>query len=129
MRTKCHRHALHESEAIEVVHITWPPGSESKPHDHGISHGKIKVLKGKVFCLVFDKETKKFLRREVFKTGDTLMETPDIIHIMGNDSKTEPVETLHVYTPKLVMKYYPLRIFKWPGMPKKKRRRNRRPLN
>ena len=129
MRRKYKRHVIYGSDSAEVVHITLPPGVVTPPHDHGVSHGRIRVLKGKVFCLVFDKETKKFLRREVFGAGETLMETPDIIHIMGNESKTEPAETIHVYTPKLVMKNYPLRLFKWPGKPKlkRKRRKDRKP--
>lgn len=130
MAKKSDRHVLFESEQTEVAHIKWPPGSVSRPHDHGVSYGRIKVLKGVVFCLTFDKETKKFLGRSLFKAGETLIETPNIIHIMGNDSKTESAETVHVYTPKLVMKYYPLKLFKWPGMPrsvKRKKVKKRKP--
>ncbi|TSC89726.1 MAG: hypothetical protein G01um10143_216 [Parcubacteria group bacterium Gr01-1014_3] len=126
MVKKYDRHVLHENPKIEVVHIKWPPGAESRPHDHGKSYGKVKVLSGKVFQLVFDKKTKKFLRRDVMVAGDVMIETPDLIHIMGNDSKTEIAETLHVYTPKLVMKYYSLAMFKWPGMPKLKKKRRRK---
>ncbi len=126
MPRKYDRHVLHENPKIEVAHLKWPPGAESRPHDHGKSYGKVKVLSGKIFEIVFDKKTKKFLRRDCYIAGDVVVETPDTIHIMGNDSKTEFAETLHVYTPKLVMKYYPLRMFKWPGMPKLKRKKPKR---
>ena len=91
---------------IEVVEITWPPGIKSPPHDHGKSHGLVRVLKGQIFQEIYDKSTRRFLRQERFQTGESFIETPDIIHIMGNESKQEPAITIHCYMPPLKMNVY-----------------------
>jgi predicted metal-dependent enzyme (double-stranded beta helix superfamily) len=99
------RKVLYRDKKIEIVLCTWPPGSESKFHDHGKSVGKILVLKGFVFNRAYSKSRKMWLPVVVHTENDTIVETPDIIHTMGNCSDKE-AQTLHWYSPPLKMKIY-----------------------
>ena len=108
------RIVLYANAILEVVRIIWLPGSKSKPHDHGISTGKIWVVKGQIFQKVFTKSTKELINTLVYEPGETITETPEIIHIMGNPSMNEEAETLHVYSPPLKMTDYELAELKFP---------------
>jgi predicted metal-dependent enzyme (double-stranded beta helix superfamily) len=99
------RKSLLDDPSVEVVLITWPPGSRSVAHDHGKSSGIIRVIKGKIYQDVYAKKNKKFIKRITYGKDDIIVETPDLIHIMGNASKT-PSQSLHIYTPKLKMNYF-----------------------
>ncbi len=99
------RRVILNKNGVEAVLITWPAGSESFFHDHGKSHGVVRVLKGKIKEEVYAKKDKKFLKESVFKKGETCIETPDIIHKMSNPFKTEAV-SMHLYAPNLKMKTY-----------------------
>jgi len=100
------RKVLYRDKNVEVVLVTWPKESCSFAHDHGRSVGLIRVLAGQVFQDVYKYKTKKFVGRLKYKKRDSFMETPDLIHIMGNSSRTKVAQTLHVYTPPLEMKTY-----------------------
>lgn len=100
------RTTLYADDKVEVVLIEWPPGVHSAAHDHGTSHGMIRILEGAVYCDNYSKKTRQFTSRLVGRTGDMLFETPDIVHIMGNNSKIKRALALHVYTPPLKMKVY-----------------------
>ncbi len=95
------RQLLLDKGKYEVLEVTWPPGAKSEFHDHGISCGMIMVLEGKIFQKVYDKKTKKFLFHKTYKAGDVILETPDIIHQMGNVSNKKPAKSIHVYAPPL----------------------------
>ena len=47
----------------------------------------------------------QFSRHVDYKSGEMFLETPDIIHVMGNRSK-RMAQTLHFYSPPLTMKNY-----------------------
>lgn len=100
------RTVLYADDKVDVVLIEWPPGVQSAPHDHGTSHGMIRVLEGAVFCDNFSKKTKRFQTRLIGRAGDMLYETPDIVHVMGNHSKEKWARAVHIYTPPLKMKTY-----------------------
>ncbi len=100
------RKILFKTKDVEVVLITWPPGSRTPFHDHGKSHGLVRILKGEIAEEVFDKKTRKFLRRVVYKKEGACFESPDIIHRMLSASKTKIAESIHIYTPRLKMKNY-----------------------
>ena len=100
------RTILYADDKAEVILIEWPPGARSAAHDHGTSHGMIRVLEGVVYCDNFSKKAKQFTSHLVGRKGDILFETPDIIHIMGNNSETERALAVHIYTPPLTMKIY-----------------------
>lgn len=99
------RDILYKDKQVEVVLVTWPPHSRSVVHAHGTSFGLIRVLKGKVYQDVYSGKTKKFLQRLRYGKGQTINETPDLIHVMGNSS-SKPAQTLHIYTPPLKMQFY-----------------------
>lgn len=107
------RKVLHKDANTEIILITWPKGSVSLPHDHGISSGCIAVVEGSVFHDVFSKKTKKFLKSEKFDAGSFLKETPDIIHIMGNTSKAKIAKTIHMYSPPLKMTAYKKEVLRY----------------
>ena len=100
------RTVLHKDKYVEVVVITWPKNSRSAAHDHGESSGLIRVLSGNIYQDVYHKKTRRFIERLKYKKGDTLVETPDLIHIMGNASQTKSAQALHIYTPPLKMKVF-----------------------
>jgi len=100
------RETRYKDDDVEVVLITWPPECVSRKHDHGESHGMIRVLSGKIFEKRYKKEDGTFLGRFEYVEGDVVIEIPDIAHIMGNASTEEDAQTLHCYTPLLQMTFY-----------------------
>ncbi|MDO8466645.1 MAG: cysteine dioxygenase family protein [bacterium] len=102
------REVLYADAKMEIVRIVWLPGSKSRPHDHGKSHGVTIVLKGSVFEKVFDKKTKMFLRSEIHPANlnASFDESPRLIHIIGNARPDMEAITLHIYMPPLKMKFY-----------------------
>ena len=100
------RKITYKDDLVEVVEITWPVGSRSVAHDHGNSHGLVRVLAGRIFCDTYNKATKQFKERIEASVGEVLLETPDIIHVMGNASESEEARTVHIYTPPLTMTRY-----------------------
>lgn len=106
MQPSYERNIIYRDKHVEVALITWPAESQSKAHDHGKSSGLIRVLRGSIFQDVYSLKTKKFIKHLVYKKNDAIVETPDLIHVMGNNSKTAPAQTLHIYTPPLKMKFY-----------------------
>jgi predicted metal-dependent enzyme (double-stranded beta helix superfamily) len=104
------KHILFQEGRSEVLEVDWPVGAKSDFHDHGVSSGRIIVVCGKIFQKVHDKKTKKFLFQKVYGPGEVILETPDIIHQMGNASKSKPAKSIHVYLPPLdTMMCYDLR--------------------
>lgn len=101
------REILYKDDKCELVLITWPPGSQSVPHDHGISQGYIYVVSGKVKQHIYDKTTKKKISVAYNYAGETFSEPQNIIHIMENGSETEEAITIHMYTPPVNMSQYP----------------------
>jgi predicted metal-dependent enzyme (double-stranded beta helix superfamily) len=100
------RQVLYKDKDVEVVLVEWPPQSCSRAHAHGVSSGLIRVLSGQIFQDVYKLKNKKFVKRLSYKKNETMVETPDLIHIMGNNSRTKSAQTLHIYTPPLQMQYY-----------------------
>lgn len=97
---KIDREIIHRDEIMEIVVITWLPGAETMPHDHGNSSGHVSVVSGSVAEEVFDKDTKKYLGIKIYQTGDYMVETPDTIHIMRNPGKNV-ARTVHTYFPPM----------------------------
>lgn len=102
------REIVFQNEDAELVKVTWPKGSSSVAHDHGESHGLIRILEGEIYQKIFDKETKRFLTESVHGKGEVFLESPDMIHIMGNSSSEKVAVTLHYYSPRLKMESYDL---------------------
>src|SRR5579864_2210139 len=80
------REIIKLDDKMEEVKITWPIASKSVAHSHGNSYGTMKVLEGEIYENRFHKLTGKFLGSFIYKKGDIVHETPDIIHVVGNKS-------------------------------------------
>lgn len=94
---------------MEAALLTWPPGSESRPHDHGRSRGTVMVLKGTVSEHLFSKRLGTLVgATRIHREGAVILEDGETAHVMGNRSKNVAV-TLHVYWPPLRMRYYSFR--------------------
>jgi len=96
-----HRTVLSEGDEFQHVQIFWEPGAATKPHHHGNSFGLIRVVEGVIAQHVYDRNTKKHIATTLHRKGDVIFETPDIIHIMRNNSKKKKAITRHYYTPPL----------------------------
>ena len=92
---------------VEVVEITWPPGSATPFHNHGASHGIGRVLAGSLqeHCMYSEKGASVVTYAE-YKKGGVFRESPKLIHCVWNPSKTKPARSVHVYTPLLRMKEF-----------------------
>jgi hypothetical protein len=106
------RKIVYKDKNVEVVLITWPKNSRSLGHDHGRSVGLIRVLSGQVYQDVYSKKTKKFIKRINYKVGDSIVETPALLHVMGNSSQKRTARALHIYTPPVKMRYYEDKVLK-----------------
>lgn len=93
---------------LEIILIIWPPSSRSCAHDHRQSWGWILLLWGSVFQKIFKKSTREYVKTQHYFWRRFFLETPKIIHIMGNSSSRHCALTIHFYWPrKLQMKTYP----------------------
>ena len=103
---KYHRNLLHRGEDYEIVVATWPRGTQTLPHDHGImgSCGIIRVLRGEIFNQVFSQENGTLIygRKHVHQTGELIPVTENLIHMMGFHSGTNAAMSLHIYSPIIV---------------------------
>jgi predicted metal-dependent enzyme (double-stranded beta helix superfamily) len=93
---------LARTEDVEVLVLGWLPGQRSPIHDHGLSHGYVKVLAGEgsddSFALVGDRAV--HAERRGFAEGAILEERPDQVHRVVNTSSNVLI-TLHAYAPCL----------------------------
>jgi len=93
---------LARTEDAELLVMGWLPGQRTPVHDHGLSHGFIKVLAGEgsddSFALLGERAV--LVQRRGFATGMVLEERPDQVHRLTNDSSNVLI-TLHAYSPAL----------------------------
>lgn len=99
------RKVVYQDDQLEVVICVWPPGSESKFHDHGRSEGIVFVTEGAVSNIVYDKKTGMKKIGSIRGPG-MILETPTMIHKMMNIDDKETAMTVHIYLPPLKMRYY-----------------------
>jgi predicted metal-dependent enzyme (double-stranded beta helix superfamily) len=100
------RLTLKSNDSYELVVITWPPGIGSDIHDHGIAGtcGAVRVLVGQLFNHMYT------IRDGIPEKGDGFVAAPgdiidihkDMVHQMGNRSRTEVAMSLHLYTPPIL---------------------------
>jgi quercetin dioxygenase-like cupin family protein len=80
----------HLCEHVEVVTITWPPGSRTPKHNHH-SNGEVEVFAGEVFEIDANGDV------TVHATGSAVFEPANgQAHIFGNSSN-EVAITIHRY--------------------------------
>jgi SAM-dependent methyltransferase/predicted metal-dependent enzyme (double-stranded beta helix superfamily) len=91
-------------EPFECVLINWPPGSESAIHHHQGFWGYVLCLEGEVENVeyLFDGATLTEHRSVRASRGGVLNEPDGAIHKIVNASNSEPLLTLHFYSPALV---------------------------
>lgn len=93
---------LARTDDAELLVMGWLPGQRTLIHDHGFSHGFVKVLAGEgsddSFALV--EERAVLAQRRGFAAGMLIEERPDQIHRLTNDSSNVLI-TLHAYSPAL----------------------------
>lgn len=105
------RKTLYQDDEVEVVDITWQPGAQTEPHDHGESHGIIRVIEGNIEEIRIPQNGAP-PEHHVYRKGDIVHETPDLVHIMRNGVKDGQSRTIHAYTPPLRMRTYPIEDIK-----------------
>jgi len=90
-----------------LIMIFWTPNGETRPHMHGDSRAKIKVLQGTLcqtnFTLMEPKRNlRKFFIGRTYDALDGIIdEYPDTIHSVKNSSKYDWAVSLHLFTPEL----------------------------
>lgn len=104
-KPKYKRTVIFENKDVEVILIDWEPGSETPIHDHGKSHGLVRVLRGSLTEELFSIFTLEKFYSEIYKKGSVALELPQNIHRMINAGKIS-AQSLHIYTPPLVMREY-----------------------
>lgn len=102
------RNVLAESERAQLVLIGWAPGQYSPAHDHGgdaENRCAVRVISGCGVEQRFELDTDGELvasGEERITQGDMVLNDGPDIHVLGCDeSCTEPLVTLHLYTPPL----------------------------
>lgn len=102
---KYKRAVVFQNKDVELILIDWEPGAETPVHDHGKSHGLIRVLKGNLTEDVFSIFTLEHAYSNVYKKGVVAVEFPGTIHRMKNSGKS-CAQSLHIYVPQLVMREF-----------------------
>ena len=87
--------------------IVWRPGSATGRHDHGRSHGAIRVLRGSLIERYWPEENDGAGRIRLVRRGATMEVPRGRGHDVGNAGPGLAV-SLHVYAPRLArMNFYP----------------------
>jgi hypothetical protein len=97
---------IFRSDDIEVWILTWPTGTSTSLHDHGISRGAFRVIRG---CLVEQLPIDGALRPATVPTGDIRTFDERHVHDVGNPFGSTAV-SVHAYSPPLrTQRYYDYR--------------------
>jgi hypothetical protein len=97
---------IFRSDDVEVWVLTWPTGTSTALHDHGISRGAFRVIRG---CLVEQLPIDGALRPAMVPTGDTRTFGEWHVHDVGNPFGSSAV-SVHAYSPPLqTQRYYDYR--------------------
>lgn len=90
-------------EPFEVVLIQWPPGVESAVHHHKGFWGAVVCLQGTVENVAFElKQDQLRISEIIHATERGIIAEPDgTLHKIKNASDSEPLVTLHFYSPAL----------------------------
>ncbi|MEK8127775.1 cysteine dioxygenase family protein [Paenibacillus filicis] len=97
------RKSLFHSDAMDVVLVHLPPGTQTWIHDHGRSVGCAVVLEGRLSNRIFTLDTYGFpqLQKEYsLAAGECLLAPKRQIHQMHNAGPDRTV-SLHIYSPAL----------------------------
>lgn len=104
------------SDWFDLLVICWKPGQASLIHDHSGSSCGFKILSGTSTETIYQRsgggnEVGDFVRpvsRRTYSVGELCLAQDQDIHRISNESATEELVTLHIYSPPLQMSYYAL---------------------
>lgn len=94
------RNPVFANDHLEVMVATWTRGTPCLPHDHGGSHGAVRVLQGQAHHRVWrirESALEEALAEKAAQ-GDVMACGPHLIHSMGDDGIEHGLMTLHLYT-------------------------------
>ena len=94
------RHVLFANDMFEGMVARWTPGVTCAPHDHGGSHGAVRVIAGEAVHTVWAVEQGELVAMETtrHRVGDVLPAPSHMIHSMQDGGAERPLITLHLYT-------------------------------
>lgn len=91
-------------DSADLWLLTWLPGQETEPHDHGFSAAAFRVLRGDLTEIRWSPDGSR--RERVLSAGSTQEVAPGVIHDVINRGP-EPAVSIHAYSPRLsFMRYY-----------------------
>lgn len=98
------RRCVSRNQQYEIALLTWAPGQSSVAHDHlGCTCG-LKILRGhaeeRTFCLGPDGQVRAKSCKKLTE-GGVSVDSAGTIHSIRNDSASELLISLHLYTPPL----------------------------
>ena len=105
------RNKLACSDWYEMLILCWRPGQESKVHDHQGSSCGFKVLKGTTTEVRYvpvapASDIVRPVGMQLYHVDDLVLAEDTEIHRVSNESETEELITLHIYSPPLCMNTY-----------------------
>jgi predicted metal-dependent enzyme (double-stranded beta helix superfamily) len=90
--------------------IAWGEASEVGVHDHGGSHGAIRVLLGSLveeYRMSLSQSARRQWRRRTIRSGQSIEIPPAHVHTVSNPASVAAL-SLHVYSPPLErMNFFP----------------------
>ncbi len=94
------RHVLFANDVLEGMVAQWTPGIPCAPHDHGGSHGAVRIISGEAVHTVWAVEEGQLVAMETTRhhAGDVLPAPSHMIHSMQDGGAERPLITLHLYT-------------------------------
>lgn len=111
-----HRNKIACSDWYDLLVICWKPGQASAIHDHTASSCGFKILTGVATEQVYERtgnrdDEGEFVRgvsQRSYACGEICLAQDQDIHRISNESASEKLVTLHVYSPPLHMSFYKL---------------------
>lgn len=97
------RNLLREGPGYQALILCWKPGQASPIHDHRGSACGVRVVQGTATEIVFEIGDGPMQEREThhLQAGGVCGSYDTDTHIVVNQHETDPLVTLHVYTPPL----------------------------
>ncbi|MBN8549433.1 MAG: cysteine dioxygenase family protein [Deltaproteobacteria bacterium] len=102
------------SDWYDLLVICWRPGQGTAIHDHTESSCGFKILKGTASEIVYERSSDadpdsllvRPVRKRAYAAGEICLAQDQDIHRIINESSSNDLVTLHIYSPPLHMKFY-----------------------
>ncbi|KAA0216780.1 MAG: hypothetical protein DYG94_06045 [Leptolyngbya sp. PLA3] len=106
------RRVLFDTPTLVLELCGWLPGQRTEPHDHGPARCAFRVMAGVAVESRHHRDAQARVCEiacDGFLTGSVLVCEPGEIHAIANDpAESEPLVTLHLFSPAPRMRTYPL---------------------